>query len=184
MSELSTREKLILAGMEEVRSYGMQGFSLRRVASKCGVSCAAPYKHFADKESFFLAMVDYINEKWAERLRPQLTQSGSVEKAIASCVTDYVRFLCENPPFKSVLIIKTTGIDSPRAELAGGTSVAMKRLFVMYGRKHGLDRITLRQRIFRIRSIAYGSALIISMDDSRFDGMISELNKMLLDALK
>ena len=50
------REELILAGIEEIEAHGVRGFSLRRVAKKCGVSCAAPYKHFADLNDFLLAI--------------------------------------------------------------------------------------------------------------------------------
>ena len=113
MAELSTREKLILAGMEEIRAYGLQGFSLRRVAAVCGVSCAAPYKHFAGKEEMFSAMVDYVNEKWRERMRGVLVLNKPVEQTIADISADHVGFLCENPHFRSVLIIKETGLDLP-----------------------------------------------------------------------
>ena len=34
------RERLILAGIEEIRLHGLQDFSLRKAASACGVSCA------------------------------------------------------------------------------------------------------------------------------------------------
>ena len=44
----NTREALILAGLEELNEYGIQHFSTRRVAKACGMSCAAPYKHFKD----------------------------------------------------------------------------------------------------------------------------------------
>ena len=42
----STRDQLIQAGLEELTEHGIQNFSTRRVAKKCGISCAAPYKHF------------------------------------------------------------------------------------------------------------------------------------------
>ena len=44
----NTRDRLIQAGLEELNQYGVQHFSTRRVAKVCGVSCAAPYKHFKD----------------------------------------------------------------------------------------------------------------------------------------
>ena len=48
----NTREALILAGLEELNEYGIQHFSTRRVAKACGMSCAAPYKHFKDSHEF------------------------------------------------------------------------------------------------------------------------------------
>ena len=58
------RENLLLAGISELEGHGLGGFSLRRVAAACGVSCAAPYKHFESKEAFIAAILSYIHEKW------------------------------------------------------------------------------------------------------------------------
>ncbi|MCR5809291.1 MAG: TetR/AcrR family transcriptional regulator [Clostridiales bacterium] len=184
MAELSTREKLILAGMEEIRSYGLQGFSLRRVASACGVSCAAPYKHFTDKQEMFTAMVDYVNEKWRERLRARLELHKPVEETIADIAVDNVAFLCENPHFKSVLIIKETGLDRPYAGAAVGISIPLKRLFIIYGRKHGLGREELRSRIFIVRSLVYGSAIILGSDEGPHEARTEELRAAILAALR
>ena len=46
----SVREQLIIAGIAELENHGIADFSLRRVASVCNISCAAPYKHFKNKE--------------------------------------------------------------------------------------------------------------------------------------
>lgn len=48
--ELSARERLILAALDVIEEVGFARFSLRRVASVCGLSCSAPYKHFKTKE--------------------------------------------------------------------------------------------------------------------------------------
>ena len=55
------REQLLLAGIDDINQNGIQNFSVRRVANACGVSCAAPYKHFEDKPAFLAAIVDYID---------------------------------------------------------------------------------------------------------------------------
>ena len=51
-SALVLREKLLSAGIDEIVTHGVEGFSLRRVAAACGASCAAPYKHFKNKYEF------------------------------------------------------------------------------------------------------------------------------------
>lgn len=184
MTELSTREKLILAGMEEIRSYGLEGFSLRRVAAACGVSCAAPYKHFSGKQEMFAAMVDYVNEKWRERMRSVIELHKPVEEAIAGISADHVAFLCDNPHFRSVLIIKETGLDLPDSGISVGISIPMKRLFIIYGRKHGLGREELRNRIFIVRSLVYGAAIILGVDEASRETRVRELRAAILSALK
>ena len=49
LGSASVREQLIKAGISELENHGISDFSLRRVASGCNISCAAPYKHFKDK---------------------------------------------------------------------------------------------------------------------------------------
>ena len=50
------RNALIEKGIEIVNIEGMQAFSLRKVATACGVSHAAPYSHFQNKEELLEAM--------------------------------------------------------------------------------------------------------------------------------
>ena len=185
MADLNTREKLILAGMEEIRLHGIQGFSLRRAAKSCGVSCAAPYKHFSDKEEIFSAMVSYVNEKWRSRLKEKLiVSSHSVENVIADTAVDYVDFLCSNPHFRSVLMIKETGLDSPISIQSVGLSIPVKRLFVIYGRKKGLDGAELRSRIFMIRSLIYGATIILGSDPAMREAKGDALRRAILAELK
>ena len=55
------REVLILAGIDEINAHSVTDFSIRRVAEACGVSCAAPYKHFKDKREFIASIIEYVN---------------------------------------------------------------------------------------------------------------------------
>ncbi len=183
MRNTNTREKLILKGMEEIRAHGVQGFSLRRVAAECGVSCAAPYKHFENKEDLFLAMIDYISEKWDERVKESFHLSGTVEKTIASYAKDYVLFLCENPHFKSILMLNDRGRETPLASHIAGVSVPLARLFIIMKRKRSMSRRELREHIFTLRSLMYGASIIIDIDDSDFAERADSLEKAVYDSL-
>ena len=50
------RNALIETGIQLVSTEGVNAFSLRKVAAACGVSHAAPYSHFQNKE-----LEDYLN---------------------------------------------------------------------------------------------------------------------------
>ena len=183
-TEMTTRDRLILAGMSELRKYGMEGFSLRRVAASCGVSCAAPYKHFTNRQDFFRAMADYIYRKWDERVKAKLVLIKPVEHIIAEFAADHVEFLCQNPDFKSVLLIKETGLDSPLAARATTISVALARLFVIYRRKYDLSREQLRMKIFIVRSVMYGSSIIMNVDDQDIESRLAVIRAAVLNTLK
>ena len=70
-----SRERLILAGIQELEANGLSGFSLRKVAQRCGVSCAAPYKHFKDKGELVLAIAEHYNAQWVRRQRAVLART-------------------------------------------------------------------------------------------------------------
>jgi AcrR family transcriptional regulator len=50
------KNALIKAGTEILASEGLAGLSLRKVAKQAGVSHAAPYSHFTDKQSLIAAI--------------------------------------------------------------------------------------------------------------------------------
>jgi len=50
------KNALIKAGVEILAKDGVSGLSLRKVATKAGVSHAAPYSHFADKQALIAAL--------------------------------------------------------------------------------------------------------------------------------
>ena len=76
---------------------GREGISLRAVARRAGVSHAAPYHHFADKDALFGAMAGLV----AVQLAAVLTESGVDAKnlgdAIQRCGVAYVCFAIRNP---------------------------------------------------------------------------------------
>lgn len=107
------REALILAGIQEINANGVANFSIRRVADTCGVSCAAPYRHFENKHNFIAAIIDYVNEIWAAQQEELLKDCGNTlrEQTLAISV-GYVRFLMENPSYRSILMLHDEGFDN------------------------------------------------------------------------
>ena len=59
------KEKLILAGIDEIGNCGVANFSLRQVAVACNVSCATPYNYFKNKEGFVVEIIQYIKHQWS-----------------------------------------------------------------------------------------------------------------------
>lgn len=62
--EEDVRHRLILSGMAELEEHGIADFSLRRAAMGAQVSCAAPYRHFKDKEEYISEIISYVGSKW------------------------------------------------------------------------------------------------------------------------
>ena len=153
----SLRERLIIAGMDEITHYGIANFSLRRVAAACNTSCAAPYKHFKNKDEFILEIVRYINLRW-ELLRDQvwaLFDSDKQKQLVEICVA-YIRFWIANPNYRSILSagdgIFGTDINKNVVE-----SVSIENLIRQYCEESGgLDEEETERRIVAVKAITYG----------------------------
>ena len=107
----TVKQKLIIAGISEIEEHGISDFSLRRVATSCNVSCAAPYKHFESKEDFIAQIVLYIHNKWM-MLRDQVASifEGDIKKQLTELCVAYVRFWIANPNFRAVLMLRTDSL--------------------------------------------------------------------------
>ena len=156
------RERLIRTGLEELNSCGPQKFSVRRVAERCGVSCAAPYKHFKDKNDFLAAIITYANSLWAERQRevvrscPDSTREQLVQISMA-----YIHFLVENPYFRSALMLKDEAFDNEHLHLRGDVSQLTRKLITRYCAEVGMPERVELVKTFIVRSLIYGAALML-----------------------
>jgi len=68
------RNALIHAGLELLAEGGAQELDLRKVARRAGVSHAAPYRHFADKQALIAAITEEGFHWLAERIETALRE--------------------------------------------------------------------------------------------------------------
>ena len=90
------RRALLQAALELVNEAGPAGITLREAARRAGVTHAAPYRHFADKEALLAA----VAEEGFVQLRAVMEQALGDARGLAAIATlglAYVRFAQENP---------------------------------------------------------------------------------------
>jgi AcrR family transcriptional regulator len=98
------KNALIQAGMEILAEEGAGALSLRKVASRAGVSHAAPYAHFSDKQSLIAAISTegfrqlYARIGAAIAANPHEPASQLVEVACT-----YVQFALENRAYFKIM---------------------------------------------------------------------------------
>ncbi len=155
-----TRNHLILAGIDELTERGIQNFSVRRIANKCGVSCAAPYKHFKDKQDFVSAIISYINQKWDERQRSIAGKYSTTRKKILAVCMEYIRFLVENPQFRSIIMFEHDDTAQEFNVLRGQLSKQTYMLVSKYCQEIDMSADIRRRKTFVVRSLIYGAALM------------------------
>ncbi len=95
------RNSLIEVGISLIHKEGVDHLSLRRVASLCGVSQAAPYAHFANKEALLDAMRAYATERFKQALEDakQAVPDEDDPKLLLEMGKRYVLFFLENPQY-------------------------------------------------------------------------------------
>ena len=150
------RDRLIAAGMQEIAVHGPADFSLRRVASSCGASCAAPYKHFKNKDAFFLEILRFVNRQWA-LLEQQLTDIyGDDKKRLLCelCVAN-IRFRIVNPHFRAVLTMNEQAFTATQRREIGRS---MEHIGTLCEKVFERD-VTVTQ--FRLQAIVYGTTMLI-----------------------
>ena len=158
-----TRALLIRAGLEELNEYGVAHFSSRRVAKKCGVSNAAPYKHFKDTGAFIAAILEHINTMYYARQKKVLETYADCDsrRQLLEVALDYIRFLTEHPEFRRVIMQNYRYSDPEYQNLRGNISLQTYRVAARYCRDVNMSPEVRKRKTFMIRSIIYGAALFI-----------------------
>ena len=91
-------EALIDAGQAELEEKGIEGFSLRGVAKRAGVSHAAPAHHFGDSRGLLTAIAARGFDRFLEtQKRYQAGAPTDPRSQLAAAGVGYVRFALENP---------------------------------------------------------------------------------------
>lgn len=168
--QVNLHDQLILAGIEELNQSGINAFSVRRIANKCGVSCAAPYKHFSDKQNFIAEIIVYINGKWYERQKIIIEKYPSpIRKQIVEICLEYIRFLLENSQFRSIIMFKYDEFDKKYSSLRNKLSILSYELVSKYCKEVNMPNDIRIRKTFIIRSIMYGAALMFDNGELEYN---------------
>lgn len=92
------RNALVIAGVEILAEAGVSGLNLRKVARKAGVSEAAPYRHFEDKQALLAAIAEDGFGRLAARMQAALSEApDDVQSQLLALARAYVHFGLEHP---------------------------------------------------------------------------------------
>lgn len=97
------KNELIKKGIEIVNKEGINSFSLRKVATACKVSHAAPYSHFKSKEELLNEMQIYITKEFSELLENSIKENTNNMELLKELGKTYVNFFIDNPSYYKFL---------------------------------------------------------------------------------
>ena len=103
---------LVDGAIELIAERGMRGFSLAELSRRLGVTVAAPYRHFADRDELLAAVAVRALHAFADALAGQCSDADPPERRLAAMASGYVRFAAEQRPLFDV--VYGTGLDKNR----------------------------------------------------------------------
>ena len=106
------RAALVDAAIGLITERGVRGFSLAGASRRVGVSAAAPYRHFADREELLAAVAVCGLQVFAAMVANEARDADAPEQRLAAMARAYVRFAAQQRPLFDTLF--SAGIDKRR----------------------------------------------------------------------
>lgn len=177
------RTKLILAGLKELEEHGIKDFSLRRVALMAEVSCAAPYRHFKNKDELILGVLQYIKDDWfllCEQIKLVFNDKLSLIKEL--CVAG-VKFWIANGNFLSVLFLVQSSTDKKQKNLLAQFDQPLISAIETFLLEKNINTTSTLLKI-TIPSLIYGTIMMITRDSISAQEGIGNLKETIDKLLK
>lgn len=160
------RKALIENGIEFINQYGEEKLSLRKIAEKCGVSNAAPYAHFKDKDDFINAMQGYVMDSFMDSLVVCASECKDDTQILSELGVCYVMFFYHNPLYfdflfsrKNIRIrLSSDNNDIPPFELFRRTAEKVLG-------KIGISEKNIRYKTIAMWSLVHGLSALSAIPD-------------------
>ncbi|MEU9347442.1 TetR/AcrR family transcriptional regulator [Streptomyces sp. NPDC048278] len=153
------RNALLRAALELVGEKGPHGFTLAEASRRAGVSVAAPYKHFADRETLLAELATRGYREQRDRFARALAGSADPVQQLAAFAAAYVRFAAEEPALFDITF--HAGLDKSRfAELASAGD-ELTALLLPVARRLAPDPDDAYDLLLRVAGAAHGLAVFL-----------------------
>ena len=103
---------LVDGAIELIAERGVRGFSLAELSRRLGVTVAAPYRHFADRDELLAAVAVRALHAFADALGAGCGDADPPEQQLAAMAGNYIRFAAERRPLYDV--VYATDLDKNR----------------------------------------------------------------------
>ena len=174
------KQQLIDNGLLLLNQEGVEGLSLRKVASMCGVSHAAPYKHFKDKEALINEIAKEVWKKFylavfeVTKLRIDDPKLEIVEMG-----KTYVKFMVENPEYLKFMFLSNNTcsitIENDNFSVEDSAFDVFKNRAENFFEKINLDKELYLEKTLAMWSLVHGLTILITQKSIKYDGSYLEL---------
>jgi AcrR family transcriptional regulator len=97
------RDALLTAALEILERDGVEGLSLRALAKATGVTQAAPYSHFADKDELLAAVAESGFQRLAFQMADDAVGAPDTQARVERLIASYIRFAQRNKALFQVM---------------------------------------------------------------------------------
>lgn len=168
------RRALIETGIEIISQEGEEKLSLRKVAMKCGVSNAAPYAHFRNKNEFIIAIQQHIMELFAATLKKTVKEYADDPVMLPMLGKSYIMFFYQNPLYYDFLFSrKNISIElslNNFNETDNQPLAILQKTAVSIFQKAGLPEEMIQKKIIAMWALVHGLSAIVTMPNVKYDG--------------
>lgn len=169
------KNELLEAGIDFINKEGESSFSLRNVATLCGVSHAAPYSHFQNKDAMLKEMQAYVTAQFMEALEETVRTSSSPDDSelLIQIGKSYVLFFLHHPQYFSFLFSQPCMEIDLSMNDDGESDFPPFRLFRDVAqralKKMGLPANKISDAIISMWASVHGLSSIVTMKYVRYD---------------
>ncbi len=96
---------------------GFAGVSMRNIARAVGISGAALYHHYPDKQSLYVAVMGHAFADKASGIQSSLDNTGTPEQRLERFITNFTKQMASDPDFRALLHRELLDGDEERLKL-------------------------------------------------------------------
>ena len=97
-----TQERLLNAAADMFSTQGYAGVSMRDIARAVGITQAAIYHHFSNKDALYVAAVTFVFERQTQELSKQMSEIGDPTDRLELLVGALLEVMDEDPRFRKI----------------------------------------------------------------------------------
>ena len=114
---LNTAQVILDKSLPLFARSGYSGVSMRDIAKAVGISGAALYHHYPDKQSLYVAAMGYAFSDKASSIQYALDNTGTPEQRLERFVTNFTKQMASDPDFRALLHRELLDGDEERLKL-------------------------------------------------------------------